>query len=143
MEKTVFEDYIARFKKRLSELNLNEFILYTSDYEGDLDWFDVDVDLDMTSELELHFNFFAFDQAERYVAPRRVKIKDGELVFDLQYQELNYEYGPDELGYYANLTIEDLLDKFPKSDIEKCFECMLEYMHNDDVVELNTMPKEN
>ena len=79
MGKTVFEDYIARFKKRLSELNLNEFILYTDDYEGDLDWFEVDVDLDMTAALDLHFNFFAFDQAERYVAPRRVKITDGEL----------------------------------------------------------------
>jgi hypothetical protein len=65
--------------------------LYTDDYEGDLDWFEVDVDLDMTAALDLHFNFFAFDQAERYVAPRRVKIKDGELVFDLQYQEMNYE----------------------------------------------------
>lgn len=127
---------IEKIKNRLSELGLTEFTFYTEDYCGELDD-DLTDSLNSTIEADLHFQFNAGDESERYVAPRKVKIIDDELFFDLEEVEINYEYGPEVLSSYEGTTIEDILSDYWKSDVKKCLECMLEYMHNDDVVELN------
>ena len=127
---------IEKIKNRLSELGLTEFTFYTEDYCGELDD-DLTDSLNSTIEADLHFQFNAGDESERYVAPRKVKIIDDELFFDLEKVEINYEYGPEVLSNYEGTTIEDILSAYWKADVKKCLECMLEYMHNDDVVELN------
>ena len=133
---------IEKIKNRLSELGLTEFTFYTEDYCGELDD-DLTDSLNSTIEADLHFQFNAGDEGERYVAPRKVKIIDDELFFDLEEVEINYECGPEVLSNYEGTTIEDILSEYWKSDVKKCLECMLEYMHNDDVVELNNESKEN
>jgi hypothetical protein len=133
---------IEKIKNRLSELGLTEFTFYTEDYCGELDD-DLTDSLNSTIEADLHFQFIVDDEGERYVAPRKVKIIDDELFFDLEEVEINYECGPEVLSNYEGTTIEDILSDYWKAHVKKCLECMLEYMHNDDVVELNTMPKEN
>ena len=127
---------IEKIKNRLSELGLTEFTFYTEDYCGELDD-DLTDSLNSTIEADLHFQFNAGDESERYVAPRKVKIIDDELFFDLEEVEINYECGPEVLSNYEGTTIEDILSDYWKADVKKCLECMLEYMHNDDVVELN------
>ena len=127
---------IEKIKNRLSELGLTEFTFYTEDYCGELDD-DLTDSLNSTIEADLHFQFNAGDEGERYVAPRKVKIIDDELFFDLEEVEINYEYGPEVLSNFEDTTIEDILSDYWKADVKKCLECMLEYMHNDDVVELN------
>jgi hypothetical protein len=71
------------------------------------------------------------------------KIVDDELFFDLEEVEINYECGPEVLSNYEGTTIEDILSDYWKSHVKKCLECMLEYMHNDEVIELNNESKEN
>lgn len=130
------DDDIENIKNRLSELELDEFILYTGDYCGELDD-DLTFSLNDTFDEDLYFGFSNGDESERYVAPRKVKIIDDELFFDLEEVEINYECGPEVLSNYEGTTIEDILSAYWKADVKKCLECMLEYMHNDEVVELN------
>lgn len=133
---------IEKIKNRLSELGLTEFTFYTEDYCGELDD-DLTDSLNSTIEADLHFQFNVGDEGERYVAPRKVKIVDDELFFDLEEVEINYECGPEVLSNYEGTTIEDILSDYWKAHVKKCLECMLEYMHNDEVIELNNESKEN
>ena len=133
---------IEKIKNRLSELGLTEFTFYTEDYCGELDDGLTD-SLNSTIEADLHFQFNVGDEGERYVAPRKVKIVDDELFFDLEEVEINYECGPEVLSNYEGTTIEDILSDYWKAHVKKCLECMLEYMHNDEVIELNNESKEN
>lgn len=133
---------IEKIKNRLSELGLTEFTFYTEDYCGELDN-DLTDSLNSTIEADLHFQFNVGDEGERYVAPRKVKIVDDELFFDLEEVEINYECGPEVLSNYESTTIEDILSDYWKAHVKKCLECMLEYMHNDEVIELNNESKEN
>lgn len=133
---------IEKIKNHLSELGLTEFTFYTEDYCGELDD-DLTDSLNSTIEADLHFQFNVGDEGERYVAPRKVKIVDDELFFDLEEVEINYECGPEVLSNYEGTTIEDILSDYWKAHVKKCLECMLEYMHNDEVIELNNESKEN
>ena len=133
---------IVKIKNRLSELGLTEFTFYTEDYCGELDD-DLTDSLNSTIEADLHFQFNVGDEGERYVAPRKVKIVDDELFFDLEEVEINYECGPEVLSNYEGTTIEDILSDYWKAHVKKCLECMLEYMHNDEVIELNNESKKN
>lgn len=133
---------IEKIKNRLSELGLTEFTFYTEDYCGELDD-DLTDSLNSTIEADLHFQFNVGDEGERYVAPRKVKIVDDELFFDLEEVEINYECGPEVLSNYEGTTIEDILSDYWKAHVKKCLECLLEYMHNDEVIELNNESKEN
>ena len=133
---------IEKIKNRLSELGLTEFTFYTEDYCGELDD-DLTDSLNSTIEADLHFQFNVGDEGERYVAPRKVKIVDDELFFDLEEVEINYECGPEVLSNYEGTTIEDILSDYWKAHVKKCLECMLEYMHNDEFIELNKESKEN
>lgn len=133
---------IEKIKNRLSELGLTEFTFYTEDYCGELDD-DLTDSLNSTIEADLHFQFNVGDEGERYVAPRKVKIVDDELFFDLEEVEINYECGPEVLSNYEGITIEDILSDYWKAHVKKCLECMLEYMHNDEVIELNNESKKN
>ena len=105
---------IEKIKNRLSELGLTEFTFYTEDYCGELDD-DLTDSLNSTIEADLHFQFNAGDESERYVAPRKVKIIDDELFFDLEKVEINYEYGPEVLSNYEDTTIEDILSDYWKA----------------------------
>ena len=133
---------IEKIKNRLSELGLTEFTFYTEDYCGELDD-DLTDSLNSTIEADLHFQFNVGDEGERYVAPRKVKIVDAELFFDLEEVEIKYECGPEVLSNYEGTTIEDILSDYWKAHVKKCLECLLEYMHNDEVIELNNESKEN
>lgn len=133
---------IEKIKNRLSELGLTEFTFYTEDYCSELDD-DLTDSLNSTIEADLHFQFNVGDEGERYVAPRKVKIVDDELFFDLEEVEINYECGPEVLSNYEGTTIEDILSDYWKAHVKKCLECMLEYMHNDEVIELNNESKDN
>ena len=130
------DDDIENIKNRLSELELDEFILYTGDYCGELDD-DLTFSLNDTFDEDLYFGFSNGDESERYVAPRKVKIVDDELLFDVEEVEVNYEYGPDVLASSEDVAIDDILSNYRASDVKKCLEHTLEYMHNDEVVELN------
>ena len=118
-----FSKDIEKIKNRLSELGLTEFTFYTEDYCGELDD-DLTDSLNSTIEADLHFQFNVGDEGERYVAPRKVKIIDDELFFDLEEVEINYEYGPEVLSNYEGTTIEDILSDYWKAHVKKCLECM-------------------
>ena len=147
----LFEDYsaaesldddIENIKNRLSELELDEFILYTADYCGELDD-DLTCSLNYTHDEDLYFVISMGLESEIYVAPRKVKIVDDELLFDWEEVNVDYKYGEDVIASREDVAIDDILSYYRASDVKKCLESILKYMHNDEVIELNNESKEN
>ena len=82
-------------------------------------------------------------ESEIYVAPRKVKIVDDELLFDWEEVNVDYKYGEDVIASREDVAIDDILSYYRASDVKKCLESILKYMHNDEVIELNNESKEN
>ena len=135
---------VVKIKDHLHELGMNEFVLYTCDYCGDLEWNEDFESLDSAVSLNLYFDLHeTFNGEERtFIAPRKIKVDGDELLIDLQ-EVKEYNEGEEEvLGYYESLSVDALLEKFETSDIEKCFTEILAHTFNSDVISLNQQEEE-
>lgn len=133
-----------KIKDHLHELGMNEFVLYTCDYCGDLEWNEDFESLDSAVSLNLYFDLHeTFNGEERtFIAPRKIKIKGDDLLIDLE-EVKEYNEGEEEvLGYYESQSVDALLERFETSDIEKCFTEILAHTFNSDVISLNQSEEE-
>lgn len=135
---------VVKIKDHLHELGMNEFVLYTCDYCGDLEWNEDFESLDSTVSLNLYFDLHeTFNGEERtFTTPRKIKIKGNDLLIDLE-EVKEYNEGEEEvLGYYESQSVDALLERFETSDIEKCFTEILNLTFDSDVISLNQPEEE-
>ena len=133
-----------KIKGHLHELGMDEFVLYTYDYCGDLEWNEDFESLDSAVSLDLYFDLHEnFNGEERtFIAPRKIKVDGDDLLIDLQ-EVKEYSEGEEEvLGYYESLSVDALLERFETSNIEKCFTEILAHTFNSDVISLNQLEEE-
>lgn len=135
---------VVKIKNHLHELGMNEFVLYTCDYCGDLEWNEDFESLDSTVSLNLYFDMHeTYNGEERtFIAPRKIKIKGDDLLIDLE-EVKEYNEGEEEvLGYYESQSVDALLERFETSDIEKCFTEILNLTFDSDIISLNQPEEE-
>ena len=133
-----------KIKGHLHELGMDEFVLYTYDYCGDLEWNEDFESLDSAVSLNLYFDLHETINGEErtFIAPRKIKVDEDDLLIDLQ-EVKEYNEGEEEvLGYYESLSVDALLERFETSDIEKCFTEILAHTFNSDVISLNQLEEE-
>lgn len=133
-----------KIKDHLHELGMDEFVLYTYDYCGDLEWNEDFESLDSAVSLDLYFDLHeSFNGEERtFIAPRKIKVDGDDLLIDLQ-EVKEYNEGEEEvLGYYESQSVDTLLERFETSDIEKCFTEILAHTFNSNVISLNQLEEE-
>ena len=133
-----------KIKGHLHELGMDEFVLYTYDYCGDLEWNEDFESLDSAVSLNLYFDLHeTFNGEERtFIAPRKIKVDGDDLLIDLE-EVKEYNEGEEEvLEYYESLSVDALLERFETSDIEKCFTEILAHTFNSDVISLNQSEEE-
>ena len=133
-----------KIKGHLHELGMDEFVLYTYDYCGDLEWNEDFESLDSAVSLNLYFDLHeTFNGEERtFIAPRKIKVDGDDLLIDLE-KVKEYNEGEEEvLGYYESQSVDALLERFETSDIEKCFTEILAHIFNSDIISLNQHEEE-
>ncbi len=133
-----------KIKDHLHELGMDEFVLYTYDYCGDLEWNEDFESLDSAVSLDLYFDLHeTFNGEERtFIAPRKIKVDGDDLLIDME-EVKEYNEGEEEvLGYYESLSVDALLERFETSNIEKCFTEILAHTFNSDVISLNQLEEE-
>lgn len=135
---------VVKIKDHLHELGMNEFVLYTFDYCGDLEWNEDFESLDSTVSLNLYFDMHeTFNGEERtFIAPRKIKINGDDLLIDLEEVKECNEGEEEVLGYYESQSVDALLERFETSDIEKCFTEILNLTFDSDVISLNQPEEE-
>lgn len=135
---------VVKIKDHLHELGMNEFVLYTFDYCGDLEWNEDFESLDSTVSLNLYFDMHeTFNGEERtFIAPRKIKINGDDLLIDLEEVKECNEGEEEVLGYYESQSVDALLERFETSDIEKCFTEILNLTFDSDIISLNQPEEE-
>ena len=135
---------VVKIKDHLHELGMNEFVLYTFDYCGDLEWNEDFESLDSTVSLNLYFDMHeTFNGEERtFIAPRKIKINGDDLLIDLEEVKECNEGEEEVLGYYESQSVDALLERFETSNIEKCFTEILNLTFDSDIISLNQPEEE-
>lgn len=135
---------VVKIKDHLHELGMNEFVLYTCDYCGDLEWNEDFESLDSTVSLNLYFDLHeTFNGEERtFIAPRKIKIKGNDLLIDLEEVKECNEGEEEVLGYYESQSVDALLERFETSNIENCFTEILNLTFDSDIISLNQPEEE-
>lgn len=150
-----------KIKTRLEELGMTEFILFTSDYDGrinysgepilpeDIDVEDIFLDLDWET-YGCFWRQYIDDDNDAYELIRRIKIVDNQLLFDIYYYEpsSSINYSP-ETGWikehyikHENCTLDEIMDIYEEDMIEYHIKCVLREMQDDgyyDTLKLNKM----
>jgi len=141
-------------KAKMQENGFDKFVLYTEDYNG---WDDgecedmIDDDDekyeeylecgDNTHALGLMFNMELFSHSEeKYLYARKLRIKDDILLFDVSERFLYSNGDEEDLNYYKENTIENIINKCPKEMVEKCLENIISNFFDTDyhdIIELN------
>jgi len=136
----------SQIKERLEELQMPEFVLYACDYWGDLDEDVVEEKVeDSAGGLDFRFNstddYSGYSGTSAYI--RKVKVKDGNVVFDIEVVYEDIDGGWESKGYYEDQTIYDVLNTCPEEMVIKGLNGVLEYAlkENDyyDIIGLNKL----
>ena len=123
----------GQIKERLEELQIPEFVLYAADYFGDLDEDYVDVVEekvgDCAANLDFRFNetsvYSGYSGTISYI--RKIKVKDGNVVFDIEEVYDDVDGGMESMGYYADQTLDDVLRTCPEEMVITGLNAVLEY----------------
>ena len=148
MENKEIHELCNQIKDKLSELGFTEFTLFAADYFGELDEELVEeveekVE-DYAGDLGWYFKSnedYSGDSVVRTYA-RKIKIKDEELVFDLEDIYDDFNGGLEERGSYENQTISDILNTCPEEKVISCLKSILSCAFNSDcydVIGLNRL----
>lgn len=143
----MFEFYIMKEVKDLcnkimecmNELGISEFVLYSSDYPADKDEELVeDLDTAISIGWYVHMNDSYDGFSRESTCVRKIRIKDDNVVFDL---EIYYEddNGNEEIkGTYENQTIDDITSHGQEDVIIDALNSIIDNGLNDDyIVKLN------
>ena len=117
-------------KEDIENLGVDEFVLYTSDYCGDLDWEDVEKAVgDSTVSLELYFSMSETYAGEtrNFVAPRKIHVDDDELLFDIEEVQETMDGDMNTIGEYEQQAIDDLVERYGTEAVKKCLESIYSY----------------
>lgn len=138
------DECVDKIKNHLSELGMNEFALYTSDYCGDMEWNEDFESLDSAVSLNLYFDLSeTYNGDERtFVAPRKVRITNDNLLIDLEEVKENCDGDVDILGYYENQSVDALLERYNASKVEECLTQILNHTFDSDIISLNQPEEE-
>ena len=128
MENKEIQELCNQIKDKLNELGFTEFTLYAADYCGELDEELVQEKVgDQAGALEWVFKFT--DEYSGYSAvstyARKIKIKDDELVFDLEDIYDDYDGNWEKRGSYEDQTISDILNTCPEEIVISCLNGIL------------------
>ena len=132
-----------KIREKIEDLDVIDFVLYTSDYCGDLDADAVeDAVGDSTVSLDLYFSMSETYSGEirNFVAPRKVYVVDNELQFDIEEVQESMNGDMDTIGEYEHQTIDDLVERYGVEAVKKCLESIYSYAFCSDcydVVALN------
>ena len=145
MENKEIQELCNQIKDKMNELGFTEFTLYAADYCGELDEELVEEKVsDTAGGLEWYFkdneDYSGMSGVRTYA--RKIKIKDDELVFDLEDIYDDNDGGWEERGYYEDQTISEILDKCPESMVISCLNGILQYAFDTDcydVIGLNRL----
>ena len=126
----------GQIKERLEELQMPEFVLYASDYIGDLDEDVVEEKVagDAAENLGFYFNetndYSSISGTSAYI--RKVKVKDGNVVFDIEEVYEDADGGWESRGDYEDQTIDDVLHTCSEEMVLNGLNAVLEYGLNED-----------
>lgn len=145
MENKEIQELCNQIKDKMNELGFTEFTLYSADYCGELDEELVEEKVSDTADC---LGWFFKDNEDYsgmsgvFTFARKIKIKDDELVFDLEDIYDDTDGGWEERGSYENQTISKILDKCPEARVISCLKDILSYAFNSDyydVIGLNRL----
>jgi len=128
MENKEIQELCNQIKDKLNELGFTEFTLYAADYYGELDEELVEEKVgDTAGGLEWYFkdsdDYSGMSGVRTYA--RKIKIKDDELVFDLDEIYDDCDGGWEERGHYEDQTIDDILRTCPEEMVLSCLNGIL------------------
>lgn len=140
------ESVVEKIREHICALEMNEFVLYTFDYCGDLDWDDVnDKVCDSTVSLDLYFDLHdSFNGSERtHVAPRKIRVVNESISFDVE-EVLEHEDGDVEtIGQAEDLSVADLVERYGASSVNQCLTAIWNHINDANVIELNKNDNED
>ena len=147
MENKEIQELCNQIKDRLNELGFTEFTLYAADYCGELDEELVEEKVsDTAGGLEWYFkdneDYSGMSGVITYA--RKIRIKDDELVFDLEDQYEDIDGGWEEQGYYEDQDIECILRTCSEAMVISCLKSILSYAFDHeyyDLIGLNKLQK--
>ena len=145
MENKEIQELCNQIKDKMNELGFTEFTLYAADYCGELDEELVEEKVaDEAGGLDWYFkdneDYSGMSGVRTFA--RKIKIKDDELVFDLEDIYEDNDGGWEERGYYEDQTIDDILHTCPESMVISCLKGILSSAFNSDyydVIGLNRL----
>ena len=136
----------GQIKERLEELQMTEFVVYASDYWGDLDEDVVEEKVnDTATSLDFYFNsidgYSGYSRTSEFI--RKVKVKDGNVVFDVESVYEDDNVGWESKGYYEDQTMDDVLQTCPEETVLTGLNAVLKYALTEneyyDIVGLNQL----
>lgn len=135
------DELCNQIKSKLIELGFTEYTLYACDYYGDLDEDEMPEDIlngDSCNLYWLHQDHYPDDSWITTVV-RKIKIKDGILVFDLE--EYDDCHDIEIVGYDVDLTIEDICERAEHEIVIDCLRNIFESIDHEELLELNNLSK--
>lgn len=145
MENKEIQELCNQIKDKMNELGFTEFTLYAADYYGELDEELVEEKVSDTADclgwfFKVNGDYSGFSRVLTFA--RKIKIKDDELVFDLEDIYDDIKGGWEERGSYENQTISDILFSCSEAEVISCLKDILSEAFNSDhydVIGLNRL----
>ena len=137
---------VEKIREHICALEMNEFVLYTSDYCGDLDWDDVnDKVCDSNVSLDLYFELHdSFDGSERtHVAPRKIRVVNESISFDVEEVWEHEDGDVKTIAQEEDLSVADIVERYGASSVNQCLTAILNHINDANVIELNKNDNED
>ena len=143
--KRVVNNLIDKITKQMKLLGLSEFTLYSNDYNGNdkVDWKEVE-------KLDWGISPFIIKENTGYnngwvidIVIRRLKIKGGHIVFDIEEWYEDTHDNAESRGIWKEQEIDDILNSCDKEKVISVLsEISNTYLTNTQLVELNQTDKQ-
>ena len=133
-----------KIKERLVALGINDFVLFAADYWDEYEDWAEDFEIDEAGEYGFYVKEVQVGDSWFTTYVRKIKIKDDDLVFDLEEIEANDDSGYSEtVGSDENMSIDVITDSAHSDNTKtvlRCLKSILDYAFdedNPDIIELN------
>ena len=137
---------IEQIKNRLNELGMSEFVVYASDYCGELDEDVVEEKVaDSAGSLgfRIHINedYSGYSSTDTYI--RKIKLKDDDIVFDIETVYEDNDGGYESTGYYEDQSMERILQSCSEDWVIDGLKAVIKYALTEngyyDIIGLNRL----
>lgn len=132
--------------EQMRNVGLDNYVIYTNDYCGELDWEEVSEKLsDTTLALELYFKLAStYDGGLRIaILPRAMHIVDDELLFDIEDEKDTMDGDLETLWEFPEETVDAIVNSCGVEAVIKCLKSIRDYAFDPDVVSLNLMANDD